>query len=227
MIDDESNREDAEQPTPEDEAGEPAPQEEPAAEQPAEPEEAAGEAEQPAAEGEEAEAAAQEGGAEGAEEPEADEGEGEEDEERRGDEPPGASLEPLRIEDEDLDPEERARLEAEAEERARREAEATADHEDEEPVARPAKVDLAPDTNIQATGKRKSAVARVIVRRGEGAFQINGRDLGEYFPRHLHQTIAKQPLVVTGFEGHVDVRVRAPSARSTRSFGPSSSAAVS
>src|SRR5690606_12616905 len=114
-----------------------------------------------------------------------------------------------RIEPErELSAEERARLEAEAEERARREAEATADDDDEEAVARPAKVDLAPDANIQATGKRKSAVARVILRRGGGGFQINGRDLTEYFPRSLHQTIAKQPLVVTGFDSHVDVRVR-------------------
>ncbi len=217
MFDDESNREDAEQPTPEGAAEEPTSQEEAAAEEPAEQPEAA--AEEPAAEeagdepAAEAEGGADEAAAEGPEaeavEDEAEEDEADDEEERKSDEPPGASLEPLRIEDENLDPEERARLEAEAEERARREAEATADRvDDEQPVARSAKVDLAPDTNIQATGKRKSAVARVIVRRGNGAFQVNGRDLGEYFPRHLHQTIARQPLVVTGFEGHVDVRVR-------------------
>ena len=37
---------------------------------------------------------------------------------------------------------------------------------------------------------------------------INGRPIEEFFPRPLHQTTARQPLAITGYEGNVDVRVR-------------------
>src|SRR5204863_5948846 len=128
----------------------------------------------------------------------------------RPDLPPGAELDPIAIEPErQLDPEERARLEAEAEERARLEAEATAGGTVEEPVApREPKVELAAERTIQATGKRKSSIARVIVRAGGGAFVVNDRELAEYFPRQLHQTVARQALTASGYEGNVDVRVR-------------------
>ncbi|NDU78656.1 30S ribosomal protein S9 [Actinomadura sp. DSM 109109] len=77
----------------------------------------------------------------------------------------------------------------------------------DEPLRREAvKLDAA--TTVQATGKRKSAIARVVVRSGSGAFEINSRKLEEYFPRHQHQTMARQPLVTAGYEGTVDVRVR-------------------
>ncbi|HET7507968.1 MAG TPA: 30S ribosomal protein S9 [Solirubrobacterales bacterium] len=59
-----------------------------------------------------------------------------------------------------------------------------------------------------ATGKRKSSIARVTLLPGNGKITINKRDLEEFFPRPLHQTMAKQPLVVSGYEGNVDVRVR-------------------
>jgi small subunit ribosomal protein S9 len=122
--------------------------------------------------------------------------------------PPGAELEPIALEPQrELSAEERARLEAEAEERARREAEATAET-GEEPVARrePA-VELPSDARIQATGKRKNSIARVILRSGGGAVEINKRTLEEYFPRHYHQTLVRQPLLTSGYDGRVDVRV--------------------
>ena len=59
-----------------------------------------------------------------------------------------------------------------------------------------------------ATGKRKNAIARVTLLPGDGKFTVNGRDLPEFFPRPLHQTMVKQPLTVSGYEGNVDVRVR-------------------
>ncbi len=43
---------------------------------------------------------------------------------------------------------------------------------------------------------------------GDGKFTVNGRELAEFFPRPLHQTTARQPLTVSGYEGNVDVRVR-------------------
>ena len=59
-----------------------------------------------------------------------------------------------------------------------------------------------------ATGKRKSSIARVTLLPGDGKIEINKRPLEEFFPRPLHQTTAVQPLVTTGYEGSVDVRVR-------------------
>jgi small subunit ribosomal protein S9 len=123
--------------------------------------------------------------------------------------PPGAELEPIAIEaDRELDAEERARLEAEAEERARREAEATAEAGEEPAPRRAPVVKLEGDSRYLATGKRKSSIARVILLPGNGRVEVNRRDLEEYFPRSLHQTMARQPLVTTGYDGTVDVQVR-------------------
>lgn len=123
--------------------------------------------------------------------------------------PPGAELEPIAIEPQrELSAEERARLEAEAEERARAEAEATADGGEEPMPSREPAVELPSDTRIQATGKRKTSIARVILRAGSGEFEINRRRLEEYFPRHQHQTFVRQPLLTSGYEGKVDVLVR-------------------
>jgi small subunit ribosomal protein S9 len=121
---------------------------------------------------------------------------------------PGAELDPIAIEPErELDAEERARREAEEEERLRRERELIGDVEEDAPVAaKPAK--LEGDSTYAATGKRKSSVARVILRQGSGNIEVNKRALEEYFPRSYLQSVAKQPLTQTGYEGNVDVRVR-------------------
>ncbi len=121
---------------------------------------------------------------------------------------PGAELDPIAIEPErELDAEERARREAEEEERLRRERELIGDVEEAAPVAaKPAK--LSGDATYAATGKRKSSVARVILRPGSGSVEVNRRQLDEYFPRAYLQSVAKQPLTQTGYEGSLDVRVR-------------------
>jgi small subunit ribosomal protein S9 len=122
---------------------------------------------------------------------------------------PGADLEPIAVEPEErpLSAEEQARKEAEEEEQRAREAALTADTVDEEAAARaPAKIEG--DSRFLATGKRKHAIARVTLLPGKGEFIINGRPIEEFFPRPLHQTTARQPLAITGYEGNVDVRVR-------------------
>jgi len=121
---------------------------------------------------------------------------------------PGAELDPIAIEPEgELDAEERARREAEEEERARRERELIGDVEEVAPVAaKPAK--LSGDASYAATGKRKSSVARVILRPGSGSIEVNKRRLEDYFPRSYLQSVAKQPLVQSGYEGNVDLRIR-------------------
>jgi small subunit ribosomal protein S9 len=58
------------------------------------------------------------------------------------------------------------------------------------------------------TGKRKTSVARVILRPGDGATWINGRTLEEYFPRAAHREAVFSPLRVAGAEGTYDLRVR-------------------
>ena len=60
----------------------------------------------------------------------------------------------------------------------------------------------------RGTGKRKTSVARVILRPGDGAWWINGRTLEEYFPRATQRTTASAPLRVAGVEGRFDVRAR-------------------
>ncbi len=122
---------------------------------------------------------------------------------------PGANLEPIALEPQGpaLSAEEKARLEAEEEEKRNREAALAAAETDSAAVDRaPAK--MAKDSRFLATGKRKNAIARVTLLPGDGKFTINGRDLPEFFPRPLHQTMVKQPLTVSGYEGNVDVRVR-------------------
>jgi small subunit ribosomal protein S9 len=122
---------------------------------------------------------------------------------------PGANLEPIAIEPQgpELSAEERARLEAEEEEKRNREAALAAAETDSAAVDRaPAKMEKG--SRFLATGKRKNAIARVILLPGDGKFTVNGRDLPEFFPRPLHQTMVMQPLTVSGYEGNVDVRVR-------------------
>jgi small subunit ribosomal protein S9 len=111
---------------------------------------------------------------------------------------PGAELDPIAIEPErQLDAEERARQEAEEEERARRERELIGESDEDAPLAKqPAK--LSGDATYSATGKRKSSVARVIIRAGDGNIQVNKRALDEYFPRSYLQSVAKQPRVHGG-----------------------------
>jgi small subunit ribosomal protein S9 len=130
-------------------------------------------------------------------------------EEKKKDIIPGADLEPILVEPDkpELSAEEKARLEAEEEEKARREAELTAEDTDTAAASRaPAKMEKG--ARFLATGKRKSSIARVTLMPGNGKIEINKRSIEEFFPRPLHQTMVKQPLAVSGYEGNVDVRVR-------------------
>ncbi len=155
-------------------------------------------AEAPAAEQEESEPAVE---AEAPAEPKA---------EKKKDVIPGADLEPIAVEPEarPLSAEEQARREAEEEERRQREAALVGEAEEEPSAASRAPAKIEGDRRFLATGKRKHAIARVILLPGSGKIEINKRPLEEFFPRPLHQTIAKQPLTTTGYEGNVDVRVR-------------------
>ena len=89
----------------------------------------------------------------------------------------------------------------------------TEDGEPGEEGAEPAPVahtplELAADARYNATGKRKTAIARVILKPGEGTYTINGRHLDEYFPRVRLQRMASQPLEAAGYQTRMDVVAR-------------------
>ena len=193
-------------------------QAEPAAEEPAAEEPVAEEpvAEEPAAEEPAAEEPAAAPPAETAPAPTADTGpadEEDEDEEvelapRQKPEIPGADLIPDILPEgkQFLDAEAQAAAEAEAEAQAARER-AEADEEEARPIA-DAAIDLAAGARYTATGKRKTAVARVIIKPGSGTYVINGKTLEAFFPRETLQRIIRQPLETVGYESRMDVIAR-------------------
>jgi small subunit ribosomal protein S9 len=67
---------------------------------------------------------------------------------------------------------------------------------------------VAEQAQYMGTGKRKTSVARVILRPGSGDMTVNGRPLAEYFPRQTLQALATSPLKVAGAEGTFDLRAR-------------------
>jgi small subunit ribosomal protein S9 len=122
---------------------------------------------------------------------------------------PGADLVPDLISDSDefLDAEARAAAEAEAELAAARAQQEEGDEEESRPIA-DAAIDLAAGARYTATGKRKTAVARVILRPGTGTYTINGKPFEAFFPRETLQRIIRQPLETVGYESRMDVVAR-------------------
>lgn len=58
------------------------------------------------------------------------------------------------------------------------------------------------------TGRRKSAVARVWLKPGEGKIEINGRNLTEYLGRPVLEILVRSPLTALDLEGRYDVNAR-------------------
>jgi small subunit ribosomal protein S9 len=121
---------------------------------------------------------------------------------------PGADLE-VDIVPEGVDPLATARVDPYAEYDTE---EAGADEEelDDAVAAGPieAVIDLAAGARYRATGKRKTAIARVTLRPGTGSYTINGRTLAEFFPRETLQRNIRQPLETVGYEERMDVIAR-------------------
>ena len=57
------------------------------------------------------------------------------------------------------------------------------------------------------TGRRKSSVARVFIKKGEGQITVNGKTVEEYFGRQTSIMIAKQPLLLTNNGEAIDIKV--------------------
>jgi small subunit ribosomal protein S9 len=85
------------------------------------------------------------------------------------------------------------------------------EEEPEEVLSQPiasAAIDLAAGARYRATGKRKTAIARVTLRPGSGTYLVNGRTLEEHFPRLTLQRNIRQPLETVGYQERMDVVAR-------------------
>jgi small subunit ribosomal protein S9 len=84
--------------------------------------------------------------------------------------------------------------------------ESSEDGDDELPqTIADASIDLAAGARYRATGKRKTAVARVTLKPGTGEYIINGKSLEQFFPRETLQRTIRQPLETVGYETRMDV----------------------
>ncbi len=57
------------------------------------------------------------------------------------------------------------------------------------------------------TGRRKTSVARVFLKRGTGRITVNGKDISQYFSRETGRMIVRQPLELADLANAVDIRV--------------------
>lgn len=62
-------------------------------------------------------------------------------------------------------------------------------------------------SNIHATGKRKSAIARVYLRPGSGRITVNQRNFEDYFPLETTRNLVRQPLKLVNVGPEVDILV--------------------
>ncbi|MBV6642825.1 MAG: 30S ribosomal protein S9 [Cyclobacteriaceae bacterium] len=60
---------------------------------------------------------------------------------------------------------------------------------------------------INTIGRRKTSVARVYLQNGKGSIVVNDKDLKEYFPSEILQTIVKQPIMIVDVDGTYDIKV--------------------
>lgn len=67
---------------------------------------------------------------------------------------------------------------------------------------------VTPELRWHSVGRRKTSIARVYLIPGSGKWDINGRTLGDYFPRGSLVSHIQQPFIVTDTLGAFDVKVR-------------------
>jgi small subunit ribosomal protein S9 len=60
---------------------------------------------------------------------------------------------------------------------------------------------------IHATGKRKSAIARVYLRPGNGTIKVNQRSFEEYFPMETTRNLVRKPLQLVNLGPDLDIQV--------------------
>lgn len=60
---------------------------------------------------------------------------------------------------------------------------------------------------INTIGRRKTSVARMYMTSGKGSIVVNEKELANYFPSEILQTIVKQPLVKVEQDGNFDISI--------------------
>ena len=75
------------------------------------------------------------------------------------------------------------------------------------------------DTTIHTVGRRKEAVCRAFIVPGSGKWDVNGRTLGDYFPRPALVCAIQQPFTATDTLGRFDVRANIDGGGSTGQAG--------
>jgi small subunit ribosomal protein S9 len=96
-------------------------------------------------------------------------------------------------------------------EEAEQGADSAGEEQEQETLSEPistAAIDLASGARYRATGKRKTAIARVTLRPGTGTYLVNGRPLEVHFPRNTLQRNIRQPLETVGYQERMDVVAR-------------------
>jgi small subunit ribosomal protein S9 len=78
---------------------------------------------------------------------------------------------------------------------------------------------MADTQTIHAVGRRKEAVCRVYLKAGSGKWDVNGRTLGDYFPRPALVTAIQQPFTATDTLGRYDVKANVDGGGSTGQAG--------
>jgi small subunit ribosomal protein S9 len=68
---------------------------------------------------------------------------------------------------------------------------------------------VAESVQYMATGRRKTSVARIILRPGEGKFSVNRRPFEDYFPSEALRVQVEEPLKATELAGKFDVLINA------------------
>ena len=79
---------------------------------------------------------------------------------------------------------------------------------------------MAESETIHSIGRRKEARARVYLKPGSGKWDINGRTLGDYFPRPALVTAIQQPFTATDKLGQYDVKANVNGGGQTGQAGP-------
>lgn len=60
---------------------------------------------------------------------------------------------------------------------------------------------------ISTIGRRKTSVARIYMQNGKGSIEVNDKELKDYFPSEILQTIVKQPIIAVDVDGSYDIKI--------------------
>jgi small subunit ribosomal protein S9 len=66
---------------------------------------------------------------------------------------------------------------------------------------------MAEPASINATGKRKAAIARVYIRPGNGRIIVNHREFDDYFPMETTRNLVRKPLILVNAGPELDILV--------------------